>query len=540
MFFLPTNVRKVFSDKSLICSFLFILAFTFSALALQASAYPITQIEDFDGDDFNDVKIETDLLKVIISSKTGSPSLYYLKGRNFEENIYPPQLIEMGYNIDEQTRKPFTTTVVGQQVNRNGYRVSIEEKTENSVVVKATANSTWCETEDEQSISFSKIYTFTNGQYYFDIEYVVTNLKERLIAVGDEQKGSISLNYGPGLFLDPFAARNILALRPLEVESYNNAESFTKGVFAGGYNGVGLRDQYFCILLESPDGVGISATEFKIQPGSPSLSEETGHIIQLTRPTFNLGAREHRTFSYRVYAGPILVDQLEAIGREGVSDYGFLSTILLRLLQTFYTLYPNYGLAIILLTLLIRVALYPLTLKQTKSMAQMRVIQPEVKKLKERYKDNSQKFNEEVLKLYQTHNVNPLGGCLPLLMQLPILIALYNTLRIAVELRKTPFLWLPDLSKSDPLILLPIAIALLMYYQQNEMGGDPQQQQMMAFMPMIMFAITWTLPSGLLMYWFASSIIGLFQQLQANKIVRNAPDKVPQKEEYQREYNKNN
>jgi YidC/Oxa1 family membrane protein insertase len=101
---------------------------------------------------------------------------------------------------------------------------------------------------------------------------------------------------------------------------------------------------------------------------------------------------------------------------------------------------------------------------------------------------------------------------------LPILIALYNTIRIAVELRKTPFLWISDLSKGDPLLILPIAIAALMYYQQGKMSTDPQQQQMMAFMPMFMFVITWSLPAGLLVYWFASSVLGLIQQLQANRM----------------------
>ena len=214
----------------------------------------------------------------------------------------------------------------------------------------------------------------------------------------------------------------------------------------------------------------------------------------------------------------MLLDQLTRINRGQVSEYGFLSTILLRVLQFFYNLLPNYGLAIILLTIVVRLVLYPLTLKQTKSMAQMQKIQPMVQDLKDRHKDNPQKFNEEVLQLYQKNNVNPLGGCLPLLLQLPILIALYNTIRIAVELRKTPFLWISDLSKGDPLLILPIAIAALMYYQQGKMSTDPQQQQMMAFMPMFMFVITWSLPAGLLVYWFASSVLGLLQQLQANRI----------------------
>ena len=113
-----------------------------------------------------------------------------------------------------------------------------------------------------------------------------------------------------------------------------------------------------------------------------------------------------------------------------------------------------------------------------------------------------------------------LWGCLPLLLQLPVLIALYNTIRIAVELRKTPFLWIADLSKGDPLLILPIAIAILMYVTQAKQASvDPQQKQMMAMMPMFMFVITWSLPAGLLVYWFASSVLGILQQYQANRIM---------------------
>ncbi len=149
-------------------------------------------------------------------------------------------------------------------------------------------------------------------------------------------------------------------------------------------------------------------------------------------------------------------------------------------------------------------------------MAQMQKLQPKIKDIQDRYKDDRQKMNEEVMKLYMKNNVSPLGGCLPLLLQLPIIMALYNTFRIAVELRKAPFLWMSDLSKGDPYLILPIAIMVLTYYQQGKANVDPQQRQAMAFMPMMMFVITWSLPSGLLVYWFASSVLGILQQLQAN------------------------
>jgi YidC/Oxa1 family membrane protein insertase len=166
--------------------------------------------------------------------------------------------------------------------------------------------------------------------------------------------------------------------------------------------------------------------------------------------------------------------------------------------------------------LLVRLILYPLTLKQTKEMAKMQKLQPKLKDLQDRYKDNPQKMNEEVLKLYTKNKVNPIGGCFPILLQLPIIMALFNTFRNAVELRKASFLWMSDLSKGDPYMILPIAIAVLMFYQQGKSNIDPQQRQAMAFMPMMMLFITFSLPSGLLVYWFASSVLGILQQLQAN------------------------
>ena len=189
---------------------------------------------------------------------------------------------------------------------------------------------------------------------------------------------------------------------------------------------------------------------------------------------------------------------------------------MLELLRFFYSIFPNYGIAIILLTLLVRLILYPLTLKQTKEMAKMQKLQPKLKDLQDRYKDNPQKMNEEVLKLYTKNKVNPIGGCFPILLQLPIIMALFNTFRNAVELRKASFLWMSDLSKGDPYMILPIAIAVLMYYQQGKSNIDPQQRQAMAFIPMMMLFITFSLPSGLLVYWFASSVLGILQQLQAN------------------------
>lgn len=524
----PKNYRQSHLASKVFCSLMFILlmiSFTLpvSVQAAKSDQFPEVIFEDLDGDGLNDVSIETDLIRVVISSKTGEPLVYYLKGQNFEEHMYPPVLLDMGYNVATDTMQPFKASILNHQIDSFGYRVTVEEETSTTVVVRAIANipgvsdSSEASAEELTGVAVSKVYSFSNGNYHFEIDYIVSNLNEHLISVGDDANGSLSLSYGPGVFMDPFGPSTLLGLQPLAVQKFTDATKFNAAVSAGGFNGVGIRDQYFCILIESAEVHSISAKTFKINAADESKKEHDGHIISMRLPKFNLGALEARSFAFKVYGGPVVLDELAKINRAQVTEYGFLSTLLLRILQFFYGLIPNFGLAIILMTLLVRLILYPLTLKQTKSMAQMQKIQPKVKELKERHKDNPQKFNEEVLKLYQKHNVNPLGGCLPLLLQLPILIALYNTIRIAVELRKTPFLWISDLSKGDPLLILPIAIAGLMYYQQGKMT-DPQQQQMMAFMPMFMFVITWSLPAGLLVYWFTSTILGLIQQFQANRL----------------------
>lgn len=512
----------------LFCSFLLIVFLSFFAASVSAQDaaavavvdLPSAKIEDVDGDGLKDATIETKHLRIILSSKTGGPSVYYLKGSSFEENLLPPAILDLGYKVASESLKPFVSEVSGTILTSSGFTIELEETSADNLVIRATANVPLAEAEASGSsgLALVKRYTFHNESYYFSIEHVVSNLREIMVAVGDEKNGSLAMSFGPGLFMDPFGPSTLLALKPGVVETHTDIPKLNSaGFVAGAFNGIGLKDQYFCVLVETEASARVSASAFEITSGDERRKPQTGHSISCVLPAFNLGAKESRTFTFQVYAGPIVLDQLEKINRGQVSEYGFISTILLRILQFFYAVFPNYGLAIILLTLVVRLVLYPLTLKQTKSMAQMQKIQPRVQDLKDRHKDNPQKFNEEVLKLYQKNNVNPLGGCLPLLLQLPILIALYNTIRIAVELRKTPFLWISDLSKGDPLLILPIAIAALMYYQQGKMT-DPQQQQMMSFMPIFMFVITWSLPAGLLVYWFVSSVVGLLQQFQANRI----------------------
>ena len=481
---------------------------------------------DRDGDGLVDAVFENKNVKVVLSSKTGAFIQYFLKGKNFGEDIYPPQIASMGYNLSVDSLKCFEIEATQGRLPVANYKIEIESQNEANVVIKATAEplaEVSEATPDSESVSVTRRYTFSNEGYQFKIANTITNLKERLITVGGNASSSFAVSYGPGVFMYPFAPNKLLGLRSGDVcDTFSDSKSLDeKAKEESSYVGIGIRDEYFAVIMESDQPVKISSSELELKPSDEKRRSMKSNVIKCIYPSFNLGAKETRTFVDSVYAGPMIYEELQKVNRTKIGDFGFLNTMMLKTLRFFYSLIPNYGVAIILLTLLVRLILYPLTLNQTKSMVKMQKIQPKMKAIQDRYKDDPQKMNEEVMKLYAKEKVNPLGGCLPLLLQLPIIMALYNTFRIAVELRKAPFLWMSDLSIGDPFLILPIAIAALMHFQQGKTNVAPEQKQAMAFMPVMMFVITCSLPSGLLVYWFASTVLGLLQQLQVNRMMAN-------------------
>ena len=201
--------------------------------------------------------------------------------------------------------------------------------------------------------------------------------------------------------------------------------------------------------------------------------------------------------------------------------FGFLAIPILRMLQFFYEYFPNYGVAIIILTLLIRLFTFPLQYKSFKSMKKMQKLQPELNKLKEKYQDNPQKMQAETMELFKRSGANPLGGCLPMLLQMPFFFAFYKVLSAAVELVGAPFIfWINDLSTKDPYFVLPVLLAVVMFGQQKltpTQTADATQQKVMMFMPIVFGFIMKDLPSGLVLYIFISTLFGILQQLYVYK-----------------------
>ncbi len=258
-------------------------------------------------------------------------------------------------------------------------------------------------------------------------------------------------------------------------------------------------------------------------PGTNLYTRVIGNLgdIGVRMPNATIADGQSATLKATLWAGPKLQKQMAetAPNLDLVVDYGwlwFIAKPLHTLLSFIQGIVVNWGLAIICLTFIVRGAMYPLTKAQYTSMAKMRMLQPKLQAMRERIGDDRQRMSQEMMELYKKEKVNPLGGCLPILLQMPIFIALYWALMESVELRHSPFFgWIHDLSAQDPYYILPLLMGASMFLIQKMSPTtvtDPMQQKIMTFMPvMFTFFFLW-FPSGLVLYWLVSNIVTLIQQ----------------------------
>jgi YidC/Oxa1 family membrane protein insertase len=350
-------------------------------------------------------------------------------------------------------------------------------------------------------------------------------------------------------FLWPVEVSDREDFKELSLLAYGEEEGVTRtlvqGVgkpgmfgFGGGSDGVetvkgrshwaGFDGQYFA-------GVVIDANErARLNVRFEALESAESAEAKITLPSVSIGAGGSARESLRGFMGPKTAEALEGAGyglKHSV-DRGFswlepLTRFFEIALDKLYAVIPNYGLAIILLTILVRICTAPLMAKQMRSAERMRALQPQMKELQERFKDDRQKQSEETMKLYREEGVNPVAGCLPLLLQFPVLIGLFYALRSSIGLRHAPFaLWITDLSQPAtlfvlpgldfPIRLLPLIMGGSMFVQQKmtpTTGMDPTQAKMMLIMmPAMMLFISYTFPSGLVLYWTVSNLLGIAQQ----------------------------
>ena len=293
---------------------------------------------------------------------------------------------------------------------------------------------------------------------------------------------------------------------------------------------VDVKNQFFTMVITPTTNT--LAVGFERGPApKPTLwgakEPPQGVTAWVTLPPTAVSTAGVEHYEFRYYAGPKELDRLAALGQgqEDVMNFGFwgvVSVVLLRSMKFFYQVIPNYGVAIIIITVIIKLLFWPIQAKSIKSMKEMQKFQPLVKKLKEKYKDDPQRLNQETMRLYKEHKINPFAGCLPMLVQIPVFFALFAMLRSAVELRGAAFLWIKDLSQPDtifhvaglPFNPLPVAMTIASFLQMKltPQTGDTQQQKMMLFMPLMMLFFFYNTSSGLVLYWTVQQFLSVGQQ----------------------------
>jgi YidC/Oxa1 family membrane protein insertase len=242
--------------------------------------------------------------------------------------------------------------------------------------------------------------------------------------------------------------------------------------------------------------------------------------IGMANPVISIAANNTAQTGATLYVGPAIAENLSAVAPylDKTIDYGylwFISQLLFSLMKGIYHFVGNWGWSIILVTVIIKIIFSPLSAKSYRSMANMRKLQPKITAIRERYKDDRQKLAKASMELYKAEKVNPMGGCLPILIQIPVFFALYWVIIESVELRQAPFiLWIHDLSARDPYFILPVIMGLSMFIQQrlNPAPADPIQAKVMMFMPLLFTLMFLNFPSGLVLYWIVNNCISILQQ----------------------------
>jgi YidC/Oxa1 family membrane protein insertase len=370
-------------------------------------------------------------------------------------------------------------------------------------------------------ITLKKVFTIDPKTYQLGYQAVIENHTSAPMAVSGEIL--FDKTYPLDEKIGGYAFEGPVLLNGKHLEEFKLDKVKTIGSyrdFAGEIQWFGFEDKYFlqAIIPKTP-----SSTTLIIR----RTSDKTVELHYAFAPA-TIAAGSSLIKDNLIFLGPKELKPLEAVGYNlnKALDFGFFDIIakpLLFAMNWIYKSVGSYGWTIIILTIIIKFLLYPLTLKSFTSMKELQKIQPLMKEVQQQYKDDKQKLNQELMRLYKEHKINPMGGCLPMLLQIPILFALYKLFYQAIELRHTPFhifgTWLPDLSASDPYYITPILMGASQFVMQKmtPTTGDPMQQKIMLFMPVVFTFMFLSFPSGLVIYWLVSNILSIAQQAYINR-----------------------
>lgn len=466
---------------------------------------PVAQLKD--------IIIETELYRAVLSTQGARLKEFYLKKYKTKANESSAEV-----NLVSSTAQGGTFALTGEGDFASAeHAIYAVDKTDTKFQLTNNADMTLRFSLFLPSgVTLIKTYTFHANNYSVGVDLQVQNSSP------SAKQGTVSLaliedteKTLTGDIVDDTSAAATLAGGKLRVDTLSalakEDKSYKDEVLWSGY-----KNKYFIKSLGTTDQKKIEvaihkkgtlvATSFK----SPLLLIPSGQVV---------------SFNYFSYLGPLDFQILKDEGHDLVKavDLGFFAILakpLFYVLKFFYDYVGNYGWAIILLTILIKLIFWPLTDKSYKSMKAMQTLQPEMQKLRDKYKNDRDTLNKEIMTLYKEHRVNPLGGCLPMIVQIPVFFALYQVLMNMIELRHAPFIfWLTDLSVKDPYYITPLVMGATMFIQQKLTPSqlDPVQQKIFLIMPVVFTFLFLNFPSGLVVYWLVNNVLTIAQQLSVNR-----------------------
>ena len=473
------------------------------------------------------ISVSTPLYVAEFTENGGTLKSFKLK--KYKESLEPESPLKELVRLPEQAGGTLVVSFVGQQVAglKNALFVAgVEGDSLDVTHARQHLSFSW---RSSEGVTIQKIFTFSADTYEIGLEVKVKNLTSApiddnlAIALNNDLGQGSRSRYvfsGPAAFIDG-------KLEEIRINKIGDQDKYT-----GHIAWVAEVDRYFLSAIIPPE-----PREAAMKLAKPADVLRTIYVD----PSGPIPPKAERAYRYRAYFGPKSLETLGPVGADlsRVVDFGFFDIIakpLLHVMNFMYRFIPNYGVVIIIITIIVKILFWPLSNKSYESMSQMKKLQPKMAEIKAKYKDDKKLMNQEMMNLYKLYKVNPLGGCLPMILQIPVFFAFYKMLYQAIELRHAPFwLWINDLSAPDrlfrfdvtiPLMAPPYGIPVLtlimgasMFFQQkmSPPPGDPTQAKMMMLMPVFFTFIFINFPSGLVLYWLVNNILSMVQQKYVSK-----------------------
>ena len=479
------------------------------------------------------ITVTTDTVKAVIDEKSGDLRALYLLKYNASSDEGKDFVL-----FDDS--KAYTYVAQSDLLNANGQLLLKDvpfQAPQKQYTLSGDQVEVRLSAPETNGLKIDKVYTFNKGSYLINIRFDITNQSGQPVKLDaayrmlrDSSKpdgeGYFNQTYTGPVLYTPNGKFEKVTFSDLD-DDFKSGRDQAEYVRRTDSGWVGMIQHYFMStwILQPKDGTSVctnGACQIDISRRSDNLYSAGARV-----PLPEIAAGATLDFPIELYAGPQTTSVISQVADnlQLAKDYGkvhIFASPLFWLLNKLHDYVSNWGWAIVLLTIIVKAVLYPLTNASYRSMAKMRAVAPRLQSLKEKYGDDRMALQQAMMKMYKDEKINPLGGCLPMLLQIPVFIGLYWAIFTSVELRQAPWIgWITDLSRPDPWFILPIIMAITMFIQTslNPPPTDPLQAKMMKLMPVIFSVMFFFFPAGLVLYWVVNNILTIAQQWYINKTI---------------------